>query len=77
MADKGWSRAFEEIVIRVQCTIPKTGKVFETSISSGQSVMSCQIITSEEEVPLRPWRDFPNQRPTSALPAFQDGHSLA
>ncbi len=36
IADKGWSGAFEEIVKRLHCKIPKTGKVFETSKSSDQ-----------------------------------------
>jgi len=36
MADKGRNGAFEEIVIRVQCKIPKTGKALETSKSSDQ-----------------------------------------
>jgi len=36
MADQGRSGALEEIVIRLQCKISKTGKALETSKSSDQ-----------------------------------------
>jgi len=36
MADKGWSGAFEEIVIRLSSKISKTGKALEASESSDQ-----------------------------------------
>ncbi len=38
--DKGRIGAFEELAIRVQCTIPKTGKALETSQSSEHRVGS-------------------------------------
>jgi hypothetical protein len=58
--DKGRSGAFEEIVIRFQCTISKTGKALEANTNSDQLGMSRQIITSDEEVPFRPQSDFPD-----------------
>jgi len=61
MAHKGRNGAFEEFVIRLQCKIPKTGNALETSESSGQRVMSRQIITNDEEVPIRPQRAFPDR----------------
>ncbi len=60
MADKGLSGASEEMVIRLPCTIPKAGKALETGKSSGHWVMTRQIITSDEEVPLRFKRDYPD-----------------
>jgi len=39
MYAKGRSGAFEEIVMRLHCTIPTAGKALETSESSGQWVM--------------------------------------
>ncbi len=36
MADNGRSGAFEEMVIRLQCTIPNAGKALETGKSSDQ-----------------------------------------
>jgi hypothetical protein len=60
MADKGWSGALDEIVIRLQREISTTGKAPETSKSFDQRVMSRQVIASCEEVPARPRRDVPD-----------------